>query len=104
MRDKTVRLSCSHELARGLATALRAFAQAAYPPGGSECAQAARAALLDTAAQCEAHTDGVLVLRRRLMPQLRAAVRWSLSLDGPREIEWPPGLGTLLEPDKQSSC
>ncbi len=102
MREKTVRLSCSRELASGLATALRAFAQAAYPLGGSECSQAARAALLDTAAQCEAHMDGPLVLRRRLMPQLRTAVRWSLSPDGPQGVEWPPGLGTLLEPDTRT--
>jgi len=103
MRAKTVTLDCDPPLARGLAAAVRAYAHAAYPHGGSACGQVAREALLDTAARCETHGGGALVLRRRMLPQLRAAVRWCLSHDGPPGIDLPPGLVSLLAVDRQGT-
>lgn len=103
MRQKTVSLDCDAHLANSLALAVRAYAEAAYPSGGSECAQVARAALVDVAALCEAHSGGHLVLRRRLMPQVRAAVRWCLSQDGPAHVEFAPGLESVLEIDAKST-
>jgi len=102
MRAKTVTLDCDPLLARQLAAAVQAYAHAAYPPGGSECGQVAREALLDTAARCQAHRGGALVLRRRMLPQLRAAVRWCVSQDGPPDIQFPPGLESILTTDRQN--
>lgn len=73
---KTVTLECDAETAAALGEAIAAFAQAAYPPGGSECAQVARETLLDTARACFAHRGGPLALRRRQLGQLRSAVDW----------------------------
>lgn len=96
VNGKTVSLDCDVQLARGLAAAVRAYAHAAYPPGGSECGQAARQALLEAADQCARHGGGPLVLRRRLLTQMRAAVRWCLSQEGPADVKCPPGLASVL--------
>lgn len=103
MHKKTVSLDCDMRLAQALATAVRAYADAAYPPGGSECAQVARAALMDAAAGFEGHREGPLVVRKRLLPQLKAAVRWYLSQERPLDVESPPGLETVLEFDAKRS-
>jgi hypothetical protein len=78
MKHRTLDIECDAATACRLAEAIRAYALAAYPDGGSECAQAARQALLDTAAGCESHTGDRLAVRRRQLPMLRAAVRWWL--------------------------
>ena len=83
MKQKRVTVSCEPEAARRLAEAVRAYAHAAFPPGGSECAQVSREALLDTASHCDTHPGGELALRKRQMPQIRAAVRWYFSDEGP---------------------
>lgn len=76
---------CTAEQAAHLAAALRAFADAAYPPGGSECAQVARTTLRD-AADCIARDassrDGA-ALRRRQRAIMRTAVDWYFGPDGP---------------------
>ncbi len=83
MKQKHVTVSCESEAARHLAEAVRAYAHAAFPPGGSECAQVSREALLDTASHCDMHPGGELALRKRQMPQIRAAVRWYFGDEGP---------------------
>ena len=103
MKSKTVAVDCDPRLAQGLAAAVRAYVDAAYPAGGSECAQVARAALLDAARDCAAHAGGPLVLRRRMMPQLRAAVHWCLSQDDAAGVELPPGLESVLTPNSKSA-
>ena len=40
--QKTVTFTCDAATAQQLATVVRAYADAAYPTGGSECAQAAQ--------------------------------------------------------------
>ena len=84
---KHLRVHCDRPTAQAFATAVRAYAEAAYPPGGSECAQVAHQTLLDTASACEIHTDGALRLRKRQLPMLRAAVRWSLSENASTRVE-----------------
>ena len=96
MQQRVVDVSCDAASARELARALRAYAHAAYPPGGSECAQVARNTLLETAATCERHTAGTLQLRKRQLPMLRAAVRWWLSESDGVGVESPRGLEQLL--------
>jgi hypothetical protein len=75
-------VECDAADAGRLAEAIRAYAQAAYPPGGSECAQVARETLFDTAKHCAAHAGGVLVLNKRQLPMLRSALHWWFGEDG----------------------
>lgn len=103
MKAKTVSLELDARLAHSLAEAIRAYALAAYPRGGSDCAQVAREALLDTADTCAAHAAGPLVLRKRIMPQLRAAVRWCLSQDGPPNVELPPAVESILAANSKNT-
>jgi hypothetical protein len=70
-------VSCDADLATRLGQAIAAYAQAAYPPGGSECSQVARETLLDTASLCAAHDGGELALPKRQLALLRAAVDWA---------------------------
>ncbi len=86
VRQKTVTFACDAAAARQLAMVVRAYADAAYPTGGSECAQAAREALRDAAARCDLHPGGQLTLRKRLLPQLRTAVSWFAGEQGPSSV------------------
>jgi hypothetical protein len=76
VRQREVEVELSSDLADALAAAIGAYAHAAFPDGGSECAQVSREALLDSARRCGSHDGGALTLRKRQMPQLRAAVDW----------------------------
>jgi len=96
VKRKAVFIRCDRSTARALGMAIRAYAEAAYPGGGSECAQVARAALLDAAADCELHDGGDLALRRRQLALLRACVRWYFSADGPGDVESGSQLRELL--------
>jgi hypothetical protein len=80
-----------------LAQAIQAYAHAAFPPGGSECAQVSREALLDTARLCEQHAGGKLALNKRQLPQLRAAVSWYFSEVDPGNAAVGETLGRCLE-------
>lgn len=66
-------------MAVALGDAVAAYANAAFPDSGSECAQVSREALLDTARSCAGHAGGPLSLRKRQMAQVRAAVDWYFS-------------------------
>jgi hypothetical protein len=69
-------VSCDAALAARLGQVVAAYAEAAYPAGGSECSQVARETLLDTARLCLAHDGGELALPKRQLAMLRAAVDW----------------------------
>ncbi|MCB1773608.1 MAG: hypothetical protein KDI88_08325 [Gammaproteobacteria bacterium] len=71
------RVECGADLASQLGHIVAAYAEAAYPPGGSECGQVAREALLDTSRLCLAHDGGELALPKRQLAMLRAAVDWA---------------------------
>jgi len=100
---KTVRIACNGQTAQRLAKAIRAYTDTAYPEGGSECAQVARSALLDTAASCDAHESGDLLMRRRQLALLRACVRWFVSEEGPGDVESGPQLISLLAAHNKST-
>ncbi|MGB5251141.1 MAG: hypothetical protein WBN68_00245 [Sedimenticolaceae bacterium] len=40
----------------------------------------------DAAVRCDLHPGGRLMLRKRLLPQLRAAVRWFAGEQGPSSV------------------
>ncbi|MGD2119485.1 MAG: hypothetical protein PVG66_14075 [Chromatiales bacterium] len=100
MPRKTVRLTFNQTESAAIARAIAAYAQAAYPPGGTECSQVAHETLLDTARQIDNHT-GELEIRRRQLPMLKAAINWYFSPDGPEpEIDSQPYLA-ILDSDTQ---
>ena len=53
MARKKLLINCSEDAKQQLCAAIRMYAEAAYPPGGSECAQVARETLMDAANSIE---------------------------------------------------
>ncbi len=76
MRQRSVMLEADDSQAATLARSIAAYAHAAFPKGGSECAQSSREALLETAHACQLHGGGELALRKRQLGLIRAALRW----------------------------
>ena len=76
MAAKQLLIPCTHEQRMLLAEVIRFYALAAYPPGGSECVQAAREALLNTAAQLDNVPSMAVeaVISRRIRTNLKAAL------------------------------
>ncbi len=79
MPAKTLLLQCDVTVRDILCTALREYAHAAYPEGGSECAQVARYTLLQAADTIEAGISdetGEVQVSRRLRTNLKAALEY----------------------------
>lgn len=76
MAGKTLEIHADSALCGQLASALRFYAGAAYPPGGSECGQSAREALLNVAIQLEAAGGESVQISRRIKPRLKAAIEY----------------------------
>ena len=77
--SKQLTLRCSQSMAELLADILRQYANAAYPKGGSECAQSARQSLLTSADELMGNWDSDLQttqLSKRLRVMAKAAVRY----------------------------
>lgn len=96
---KTLRIECPAALQEILCVAIREYADAAYPAGGSECGQVARQALKDAAGKLEtdfAANGGVYAcLSRRLRGHLKAAIQYYVEQRQCHEIE--PLLRRMLE-------
>ena len=76
---KLLRIECPAVLAQRLSEALREYAEAAYPPGCSECGQVARAALEDAAGLLTSGIDNAqpyVELNKRIRAHLKAAVEY----------------------------
>lgn len=96
---KTFNIRCASTQAAQLAEALAVYAHAAYPPGGSECAQVARDALLASArsiAEDAANHDGAQISRRQ-RGMIKAAVQWYFSDQGPGDTAYSASMLSLLE-------
>ena len=78
MKSRSFTVRCTPAEAATLAEALRSYADAAYPAGGSECAQVARETLRDSAALIARDAAGAngAALRRRQRVLIRAATTW----------------------------
>jgi hypothetical protein len=85
MPGKTFTLHANADEAAHLAEALTAYAYAAFPPGGSECAQVSRETLLESARQIagQAATAAGAQLRRRQRKVFKSALQWYFSAHGP---------------------
>ena len=82
---KTLTLVGPPHLQTMLCAALRQYAEAAYPPGCSECGQVARAALMDAADKLEsgfAATGSKAEVSRRLRAHMKAAVEYFCEQQG----------------------
>ena len=98
MADKTFAIAVSQSQALKIAEAIEVYAHAAYPVGGSDCAQVSRDALLDSAkAFSSIKTDGIVQVRKRQRRPLKAAVDWYFSMEGPGDHSKGPELGALFE-------
>jgi hypothetical protein len=98
MADKTFAIAVSQSQARKIAEAIEIYAHAAYPVGGSDCAQVSREALLDSAkAFSSLEADGIVQVRKRQRRPLKAAVDWYFSMEGPGDHSKGPELGALFE-------
>jgi len=65
--------------AAAISRSLLAYADAAYPPGGSECAQSSHQAVCDLAAVIgQSHRQAILIKKRQL-PTIKAALNWYFS-------------------------
>lgn len=78
---KTLTLHCPGFALSQLASSLEEYANAAYPPGASECSQASRAALLDVAASINlqvATKKDEITVSRRLRSHIKAALHYAV--------------------------
>lgn len=79
MASRLLTLRCDVVVKDLLCRAIREYAVAAYPEGGSECAQVARYTLLEAASAIEAAISadhGEAVISRRLRTSLQAALAY----------------------------
>lgn len=76
---KVITFTCPQYAATKLAHCMKHYADAAYPPGASECAQASREALYNAAEdilrQC-ANTNERFTISRRLRTNIKAALTY----------------------------
>ena len=90
--NKRIQLSCEQDEASLLGGVIRSYADAAFPPGGSTCAQASREALHGTGDEIEKYAaNGGALVSRRQQRLLRSAVSWYFS-----EVENSPEQEQLL--------
>jgi hypothetical protein len=83
MAARTLILQCDNSIREILSRAITEFAHAAYPEGGSECAQVARYTLLNVAADIDAAIEsdaGELTISRRIRPNVKAALDYHFDL------------------------
>lgn len=78
MSAKVFDLQCSPNLADAMAAAIRNYVAVQYPPGSSDCALAAREALLTVAENIETVclSAATVQLSRRLRTMLKIAVNY----------------------------
>jgi tRNA threonylcarbamoyladenosine modification (KEOPS) complex Pcc1 subunit len=81
MKHKMLTINCQNNLCEDLAMAITHYAYAAYPPGGSECAQASREALETLAqtikSQNSEHVERTSIqIKARQRSTLKAAINW----------------------------
>ena len=97
MADKTFAIAVSQSQAQQIAEAIEVYAHAAYPVGGSDCAQVSRVALLDSAKSFSSlETYGFVQVRKRQRRPLKAAVDWYFSFEGPGDHTLGPELSELF--------
>lgn len=83
MKTKKIQpLKLDADTAGLIAASILAYANAAYPPGGSECAQATHQSLKDLAIKFSRPSEQGILLKKRQLPLIKAAIRWFYSEEG----------------------
>jgi hypothetical protein len=95
--SKVKSLSLDEATAVAIATAVFVYADAAYPPGGSECAQASNQSLKQLANAIHNSSRIPFSFKKRQRPMLKAAIRWFYSADNPLEHDASIQGETLIE-------
>ena len=95
--SKTKPLNINKDDATAIARAIIVYADAAYPPGGSECAQASNQTLKDLAMAIQQSYEIPFTYKKRQKPMLTAAVRWFYSTDNPIEHDLSINPEKLIE-------
>jgi hypothetical protein len=77
MKKRTFSIDCTNEKksCQLLHTVLTAFIDIAFPPNGSECAQATRSSLLELSLLIKT-SDGLCGISTRQRPLLKTAINW----------------------------
>jgi hypothetical protein len=76
---RQLQLHCPLELVKVICQAIELYATVAYPPGGSECAQAARESLLSAAHSLRSQYEplsGTTTMSRRIVTHVKAALEY----------------------------
>lgn len=84
MAAAKITLHCDEPVRDILCAAIREYALAAYPPGGSECAQVARYTLLELADQIDAgigQESGSVEISKRPRAMVKAAIQYYFDRD-----------------------
>jgi hypothetical protein len=79
IKSRKIKICCDVTVRDILCTAIREYAHAAYPDGGSECAQVARYTLLELAADIDAGIDGnnkTVEVSKRPRAMVKAALEY----------------------------
>lgn len=95
---KTITLEAPPLLQEIVVAALRTYAEAAYPPGGSECGQVARGAIMDVARAMElgfSEHGRRAEVSRRMRANLKSAIRYFC--EQPAYADYLPCLEKMIE-------
>lgn len=92
---KTISMTAPVPLFQTLSDAIQYYADAAYPEGGSECAQTSRAGLLDVAQIINEHIASekiiseqtTIEISRRIKSHLKAAIKYYIQICPELNIE-----------------
>jgi len=76
MKKRQFNFSCTDNACEQLATVISTYAHAAFPVGGSACAQATRESLLDMASRIADCVDDSFAINTRQRPMLKSAITW----------------------------
>ena len=79
MKKRRLNFSCADNACQQLAEIISAYSLAAFPIGGSECAQATRESLLDMASRLSKCEEASSLINTRQIPMLRSAINWYYS-------------------------
>lgn len=75
-QSKTKTTQLNENNVKAISVALEAYANSAFPPGGSECSQASNQSLKEIAKKIESALQHQVTIKKCQLPMLKAALRW----------------------------
>lgn len=89
---KTISMTGPAPALQKMSEVIYLYAEAAYPRGGSECAQAARSGLTDTAAKISEQLNqnqSPIIISRRIKTHIKAAIQYYLEANSDQKDAEP---------------